>query len=611
VHHRGADVIWLVDLDIGGRTYRFATEACVVSDAHGEAHVYREGLADPSVAYGATYGSGEVSIGVQIDSDEDWARVVADGHALDRRPAVLRRWVPATASERARVVLRGLTASPRWGAAGEALSITIVRSPSTQTATAPGPQEAVTSTTWPDAAEVAVGLPYTIVIGAPGGTEAAVPIPVVPVPQVVWSGFETVTRTDTFNSIAGPMTFTLTYVPIPESVSVTVNGSPADYFTVGMQSVSVQIPVLVAGDDVVVTYEEFDTSYVSSWVAWVGGDASAVRLGVVRGVDGTWREQDEITASQADTLGRPMAAVVQAYPLLVGGFGTAEDEYYVGFRADPTYGGGLRTRRGDLLRGAGDVLEWVLTTYYTGPVDHGRLQAVRDHLNRWKIDTYISAPTNMMDWLRREILPLLPVELREGEHGIYPAVVRWDLAESDCVDHLDASLGDVSRVGDVSYTDGDLKNEITVRYRPGRTQGDWLASRTVTARAGFLTYLSSSWSSSGGSTGTRTATAADPSIVPHPACAASQAKYGVQAVTLDAYAVWDSPTAVLVASHIAARYALPRLSVRYQGSVEHLEIGQGVTLTDPELHLSAAVCVVTDVVPAVAGGDAQVDLIVL
>lgn len=598
-------MIWLYEVDIGGQTYRFATEACEVTDADGNTYAYAEGLAEPSVAYGATYGAGEVSVGIRIESDEDWPRVVADGHTLYRRSAVLRRWTPGTVLERARVVLRGLTASPTWGAAGEPLSVSIIRSPASQTAMAPDSQAAVNSTTWPESAETAQGLSYTIIIGCPGGTEDPTPVPVVPVPQVVWGGFSPTSHTETFSSIPGPMTFTLALLPIPSSVSVTVNGVAADYFLVGQYSVSIQIPVLVAGDDVEITYQEWSTGDVESWVAWIGGDASAVRLGVTRSTDDVWLEGDETANSTADGLGRPMEAVIQGWPLLVGGMGTAEDEYWVGFRDDSIYGGGIRTRRGDLMRGAGDVIEWVLTTYYAGPVDLGRVQAVRDYLNRFKVDTYINQPVNMVDWLRREILPLLPVELREGEQGIFAAAVRWDLTEADCVDHLDASLGVVSRVGEVSYTDGDIKNQITIRYRPGRESGEWLASRTVTARAGWLTTYST------GGLSIPVATSGDPSIVPLPECAASQAAYGVQAVTLDAYAVWDSTTAVLVASHIAARYALPRMVVRYQGDVEHLEIGQGIVLTDPDLHLDAVVCVVTDVVPAVTEGDAQVDLIVL
>lgn len=593
--------VWLLEVEIAGRVYRFATEAVDVVDAAGAVWPYAAGLEDPSVALGVTYGTGDVSIAVSVDSDDDWAQIVADGHPLDQRPAALRRWEGGTVLEAARVVLRGFTADPRFGGAGEGLSLSIVRSPRSQSVEVPDAQAVVSTTTWPDAADPAVGLPYAVVVGAPGGTEDPTPVPVVPVPQVVWSGFNTVTRTDSFLSIAGPMTFTLSYVPIPESVQVTVNGDRADYFTVGSMSVSVSIPVLVAGDDVVITYEEFDTSYVSSWVAWVGGDAGTVRLGVVRGVDGTWREQDEATASQADGLGRPMAAVVQGYPLLVGGFGTAEDEYFVGFRADATYGGGLRTRRGELLRGAGDVIEWVLESFYDGPVDQGRLQAVRTALNAWKIDTWIDSPVNAMDWLRREILPLLPVELREGEHGLYPAIVRYDLTAADCVRHL-VEGADVSRESSVSFTSDDVQNEITVKFRPARgSSSEWLATRTLTARQGFLSF----WVPGG------TITVADPAIVPHPLCAASQARYGVRPFAVEAHAVWDEPTAVLIASHLAQRFAMRRRKIRYSGDLEDLEIGQGVQLTDADLHLEAAVCVVLDVTPGAEPGATLVDLLVL
>lgn len=602
--------IWLLDLEVAGHVHRFASEGVTVSDARGASFVYAEGLADPSVALGATTGTGDVSIAVSVVSDDDWAEVVADGHPLDRRPAVLRRWQRGTEIERARVILRGLTSDPEFGAAGEGLSVTIVRSPRSQTADLLDPQAVVSVSTWPDAAAEAVGLPYALVIGAPGGTEDPTPIPVVPVPQVSWSGYDTVSHTYTPSPVT-PANYTLPDLPIPQSVKPYVNGVIADHFLVSQYQVTIQVPVVTGGDTVTIDYEEWDTSYVSSWVAWLGGHASVVRLGVETGLDGVWKERDEGTTRTEDALGRPMAAVVQGWPLLVGGMGAAEDMYFVGFRDSAAYGGGLRTRRGDLLRGAGDVIEWVLESYYDGPVDSGRLQAVRGVLNAWKIDTWIDAPVNAMDWLRREILPLVPVELREGEHGLYPAVVRYDLTEADCVRHL-VEGADVSRQSLVSFTSDDVRNEITVRFRPGRAStSDWRASRTLTAKRGFRTLLSSSWSTLAGSSGVTETTVSDPSIVPHPLCAASQARYGVRPFVVEAHAVWDATTAVLIADHLAQRFAVPRRKIRYSGDVEELEIGQGVQLTDADLHLDGAVCVVLDLAPGSERGAATVDLLVL
>jgi hypothetical protein len=94
-------------------------------------------------------------------------------------------------------------------------------------------------------------------------------------------------------------------------------------------------------------------------------------------------------------------------------------------------------------------------------------------------------------------------------------------------------------------------------------------------------------------------------------CAASQARYGVRPLTLQAAAVWDVDTAILTLRSLAARLAWPRRKIRYEAdpSFERLEIGEAVALTDPELYLDGAIAVVYDSTP----GEASVtlDLMVL
>ena len=55
---------------------------------------------------------GRVIVGQRQLIDRMLVSLVARGHVLELCPAVLRRWYPGRVRERARVVLRGLTASP-------------------------------------------------------------------------------------------------------------------------------------------------------------------------------------------------------------------------------------------------------------------------------------------------------------------------------------------------------------------------------------------------------------------------------------------------------------------------------------------------------------------
>lgn len=508
--------VWLLDLEIGGHVYRFATNEVDVMDAAGRTYLYREGLSEPSVSYGSVVGLADVSVTVEVVSDVDWPLVVQSGHALDRCPAVLRRWFDGRTLERCRVVLRGLTSAPAYGAVGEPFSISIVRSMREQTRTWPPVNAVVDETTWPVTGggwvspESAQGLAYPVVIGFPGHGSGD-PIAVVPVPQA-------------------------------------------------------EHPAAATGGRLV----------------WLGGDAAQVR---VRQVNEGYYTAAVSTID--DLLGRTVQSAIFDEDFVDDG------KYFIGFSDDPSWGGGI-LYEGEVLRGVGDVITWVLREFYTGPVDWGRVDVVRPWLNQFKIDTWIDVVTNMWTWLSSEVLPLLPVEMREGPQGIYPALLRFDLTERDAVAHLDATAdaARVERAGPVSLL-SDVVNEITLEFQP-MDSAVWRTFRVLTSMEEV---------------------ARDPDInnrkVPSFICSQSQQRYGVVPHSIKAGAVWDSTTAVLTVQHVAARRAWPRRTVRYTGEawLEEIEIGQAVTLTDPELRIDRAVALVADVTPTGAG--TAVDLILL
>lgn len=512
--------LYLLDLTIGGHVYRYATEAVVVSDAAGRSYRYAAGLSEPGLSYGSLAGVDDASVSIEVVSEVDWPRLVADGHPLEQQPALLRRWVEGQDLERARVVIRGLTSDPQYDEAGAPLSVSIVRSPRSQSRTIPSPQAVVDTSTWPvtgggwSSPEGMRGAVYPVVIGAPGGTEDATPIPCVPAPQA-------------------------------EHPSA-------------------------AGDGRLV---------------WVGGAATQVR---VRYDGDTPAESDETVSAISDLLGTQLQCADTS------GFFVDPGSYYVGFRDDSTYGGGL-LYRGQLLRGAGSVIEWALTEHYDGEVDLGRTAAARAYLDRYKIDTWINSPIVVWDWLVQEVLPLLPVEMRDGARGIYPALVRYDLQRSDAVAHLDATPGSgrVTRARPVRWV-GRPVNEVSIDYRPGSESGSrWLARRVVTSAQRSA----------------RSDLAADARVVTHPAATRSCGRYGLRETRLQLGAVWDTTTALQVGVDLITA-STPRPVVQYSGAswLEELEIGQAVTVTDPGLHYTEVVARVEDVTP---GDEVLVDLLIL
>jgi hypothetical protein len=181
---RGRRPVWLLDLDVNGHVFRFATIQADVTDADGNGYRYEAGLEDfdlPRSQAGAN-----ASIGVTVTSSVDWPALLATGATLERAPAVLRRWYAGLPLERARVVLRGLAVASEYGAVDEPIALSIRPLPAEQADVIPWPQARVDSSTFPTLApnyapdEKIEGSAYPIVIGAPGNNPGGVALATTP-----------------------------------------------------------------------------------------------------------------------------------------------------------------------------------------------------------------------------------------------------------------------------------------------------------------------------------------------------------------------------------------------------------------------------------------------
>jgi len=128
-------------------------------------------------------------------------------------------------------------------------------------------------------------------------------------------------------------------------------------------------------------------------------------------------------------------------------------------------GGGMLKPGGEVLRGAGDVLQFMLARAGVR-VDYGRLSAAVPYLNSFLIDAIVDEQINVLDWCVGELLPLLPVTLAESEDGIFPVVWRHDASLADAVLHIDADLDRLIEVSDTvsERTSVDLYNRFTLQY---------------------------------------------------------------------------------------------------------------------------------------------------
>ena len=341
-------------------------------------------------------------------------------------------------------------------------------------------------------------------------------------------------------------------------------------------------------------YAQYGASSGLSYLALCDGliDAGTVRL--YNFEPSTPTSADATVTQVVDELGRTVSVLTAASL-------AEEGRWFAGFADRAGYGGGI-VHQGRLVRGAGDLWRWVFEEHVDTAMDWGRFEAIRPSLNTYKIDTVINSETNVWDWFTGEVLPLLPIEIRESSRGLYPALMRWGATSRDAVAHLDGTSGTgrVSRVSAVGST-GEIRNEITIQYRPTGESGNRWANRRVATSVARRTAI-------------EPATVDDDRIRGSRLLTDSQLTYGVLPLTIEAACVSDDGTADLVLRDRIRAHAWPRRTVSYEGGpwLESLGVGDVVTLADPDLHiesLTPAVALVLDVVPG--AGSVQVDLMLL
>ena len=174
-------LVWLMDLEMGGRTQRLSTFPVAFTDPEtGLTHHYKGRLDEvrfpERLAIGSTPSAREVS--VDVLPTEDMALLKSYGHSFTGGRATLTLWDTEEANYLAQVMLRRARVSPpQWGARGEALSFTLSAEPFDDTASLIAADELVeASFPWQTAPDGSVGDAYPLPLGKPGiltGSDAA------------------------------------------------------------------------------------------------------------------------------------------------------------------------------------------------------------------------------------------------------------------------------------------------------------------------------------------------------------------------------------------------------------------------------------------------------
>lgn len=529
--------VWLLDLTIAGHVFRYATQPARVVTAAGATVLYAPGLAPLDI--GSSRILGAYTVTIKIDGARaDWAKLAARGIGFDNRAATVRLWFPGQALEAARVYASGVTSRARWGAFGDALTLTLTDDPSRGALTLPDGQAAATSETWPVRAgyvlpEPVIGQPYPVVIGYPGDH---------PKPGA----------TD-----------------IAEPAVKAVYVEREDPYSAG------------TGERYVIAFGDIDAAKVQLYdYELITGDFSAAQ---------------PATAESADALGRRVTHIEHALLNM-----PETGEIWVGFRNAASWGGGLLSPySGEVLRGAGEVLRYFFDYFSDAQIDHGRMIAAGADLDRYKIDAAILEPANVVNWITDNILGWLQVIGVNGASGFYFAPLRWDATGLDAVAHLSADNRQIARDGEIRLWGEPIYNSFRVQYRPVRGGETYASNRTlssidgalidaVTAGANLPPFATSlPWQAT---------SERDSRIWGSALCRASQAQFGVRELAITLNACWDDSTAALILQGLAARYAWPKREASYTGGIElaSIEPGDVVTVTDSEVSLSAAPAIVIE-----------------
>ena len=270
---------------------------------------------------------------------------------------------------------------------------------------------------------------------------------------------------------------------------------------------------------------------------------------------------DTFTVTQErDGLGR-LVSVVNIHS---GSIDKSSDAYFCAW----THGGGiLSPLTGAALTRLGDVCVWALNQSSIG-ADIARWMASRPVLNTVKIAGYIDdQKLSPWDWLRDEILPLIPLEVRSSPTGVIPLVRQLDRRAADVITRVDVGP-DFSPDGPLTTISErvDLINNITIRFAYDLAEGQH--RRTLTVQS--------------------TVDTGDPDTFASPHSLFSAERYGERRDEIETAYIYDPASAGSVLQQQLRAGCYPTVTRTYRAAPRWgwLEVGSGLLLTDSDIGMT-------------------------
>jgi len=416
---QGRRVYWLLDLTYAGTTFRLSTRDLDVSSDDGDLH-YVGGISEVtlSTALDLLGESGEPqSVPLEVSMPVDVAALSAAGHDLALASGELSRWVDGDVWEDRKVVLSGRVSDPEYGARNLPIRFSLEDLVFDDAALVPEATAVVNKLTTDINTTFLSGedleIPYPIIIGHPGQVRSGERVTASMAPWQMKATYH-------HRAVLAGHRVQCGFVRVNNDGNTTTVVFQVNHT---LDRLGREIAVLLEANSVGASATPVTgTSY------YPGLDST--------GVSATFQP-----------------AVADAVPLFVAW----EDP-------DNTALGGLVGEAGTLVRGAGDVIEYLLRQS-TRRIDFGRLRAVKSRLNGFKLDFAISERVSPWDFVRDNILPLLPVTVHAGPAGLYLVVFDYAATAEEAVVSLDEDTNPALEFGDYIRADSaHLANQFSISY---------------------------------------------------------------------------------------------------------------------------------------------------
>ena len=235
-----------------------------------------------------------------------------------------------------------------------------------------------------------------------------------------------------------------------------------------------------------------------------------------------------------------------------------------------------KQRTGPLL-GAGEIIQYLMEQSFLDVDTFKNLQPLKA-VDHFVFDFWFNEPRSPWDIVNEDLLPYLPLSSYASEAGVAFVFWNWDATKQDAVEHIniDNELGE--RTGPVEVSPiSEIYNNITINYCQTGSDSQFRKS---------MTYTHDSYGKG-------------ENFIQDAYSYASFTRYGERiGPVIDCPTIERDSTAAAILDWNIRYFSQSRRSVSYVlgQKFQSLDLGHVVTITDPDINFDEVVCLVTSVV---------------